>query len=202
MTCFPNRITRHFQKHWQWPATNKIHPSTGSQNCHFQHRPTHDTRILTVPDSCLLLWLKKKKTGKNRLSRKGLISSYTSKSQSTDTEGSQGMNSRWETEAITVKEHCLLSCSPSQAQHLSRTAWTACLGTVPPTVGWTLLYQSTVEKIPHRCSHKLIWLRRILSWVLPLRWPWALCSWHLMLTGTFMEVLGFPWSMNYLSVRI
>lgn len=128
---------------------------------------------------------------KHSLSGRGLISSYTSKSQSTDTEGSQGMNSRQETEAITVKEHCLLSRSLTQAQHLSPTALTTYLETVPPTVGWTLLYQSIVKKIPHRHSHKLIWLRQILNWVLPLRWPWALCSWHLMLTGTFIELLGF-----------
>lgn len=55
MTCFPNGITHHFQEHWQWPATNKIHPSTGYRNCHVQHRPAHDTCILTVPDLRLLL---------------------------------------------------------------------------------------------------------------------------------------------------
>lgn len=97
------------------------------------------------------------------------------------------MNSRQETEAIIMKEHWVLACSLAQALIQPRNT---CLGMVPPTVGWTLLHQLTMKKIPHRHVHKLIWSWWFFSWL------WVLWSWQLKTTGTFIKLLGLPLWMN------
>lgn len=40
---------------------------------------------------------------------------------------------------------------------------------VPPTVGWSLLHQSTVKQVPHIFPHRPIWSRQILNQFFPLQ---------------------------------
>lgn len=40
---------------------------------------------------------------------------------------------------------------------------TTCIGMMPPTVGWGLLYQFTIRTTPHSHTHRLISYRQLLS---------------------------------------
>lgn len=90
---------------------------------------------------------------------------YTSWSQFT-IEGSQGRNlSRSRGRKHAKRPLTGLLCWPAQLAFLH-----SCLGMALPTVGWTILHQLAIKKMPYRNARKPIWSTPVVETQITLEW--------------------------------